>query len=258
MFDLFFDIFACRDNALSRVDPRPKLAIALALILAAITSSRAFLPLGVAMGCLATMMALRVPLRLILLRLAAPLGVVCVLVLLQAFLIDGTILFRLDLAGFFLTATQEGLLRGALLASRVLGAVSVVLLLSAVTPAYRLFHALRWFRVPQAWVELALLVYRYIFVLVEQAADVAAAQRVRLGYSSPSRSLGSMGVLAGTVMARSLDQALRTHEAMMLRGYHGQFPFGPHSEMRLVERWSMFIVPGVVLAIEMIIEWGIP
>jgi hypothetical protein len=67
-----------------------------------------------------------------------------------------------------------------------------------------------------------------------------------------------MGVLAGTVIARSLDQAIRTHEAMTLRGYEGQFPFGPHPEMRPAERWSLLLVPGMVLALQMIIEWGIP
>ena len=73
--------------------------------------------------------------------------------------------------------------RGVLLGSRVLGAVSVMLLLSSVTPAYKIFGALRWFHVPEGWVEIALLVYRYTFLLSDQTADIAAAQRVRLGYS---------------------------------------------------------------------------
>ena len=79
--------------------------------------------------------------------------------------------------------------------------------------------------------EMALLVYRYTFALLDHAADIAAAQKVRLGYSTFPRSLASMGVLAGAVMARSLDQALRTYEAMVLRGYQGGLSLSPLPDM---------------------------
>ena len=51
-----------------------------------------------------------------------------------------------------------------------------------------------------------------------------SAQKVRLGYSGLRRSLRSMGSLAGIVMLRSLDQAEKTHEAMVARGYRGFLP----------------------------------
>ena len=133
-------------------------------------------------------------------------------------------------------------MRGVLLGSRVLGAVSVMLLLSSVTPAYKIFGALRWFHVPEGWVEIALLVYRYTFVLLDQTADIASAQRVRLGYSSLGRSLSSAGVLAGTVVARSMDQAMRTYEAMTLRGYQGRLPMGPLAELKARDWRTMFVV----------------
>jgi energy-coupling factor transporter transmembrane protein EcfT len=34
-------------------------------------------------------------------------------------------------------------------------------------------------------------------------------------------------VVAGTVILRSVDQAVRSHEAMRVRGYRGEMPFGP-------------------------------
>ncbi|MBU0574951.1 MAG: hypothetical protein KJ704_01735, partial [Proteobacteria bacterium] len=47
MFDLFSDIFTYRDNALTRIDPRAKLVIALAALIAVITADKAVLPLFV-------------------------------------------------------------------------------------------------------------------------------------------------------------------------------------------------------------------
>ena len=248
MFELFSDIFACRDNALTRVDPRVKLLAAVVFILAAVLSTKVFLPLAMAVISLTAMFALSIPLRLVLFRLAGPIVIVLVMVVLQSFLTPGAHVLQIGLFGYKLHASYEGIWRGLLLGSKVIGAVSVVLLLSFVTPAYKIFHSLRWFRIPEAWVEMALLVYRYTFALLDHAADIAAAQKTRLGYSTLPRSLASMGVLAGAVVARSLDQALRTYEAMVLRGYQGGLCLRPLPDMsRKNWRLLMVILPPILI-----------
>jgi cobalt/nickel transport system permease protein len=205
MHELFSDIFAYRDNELARIDPRVKIVIALTLIATVVLSKQPLFPILVFVSCTAGMLLMRMPVKLVLLRLMAPIGIVLVLVLLQAFLTGATPLASFSFASWKLIATEEGLRRGVVLGSRVLGAVSVMLLLSFVTPAHKIFAGLRWFRISEGWVEIALLMYRYTFVLLDQAADIAAAQRVRLGYSSPRHSLSSIGLLAGTLVARSMD-----------------------------------------------------
>lgn len=255
MFELFSDIFACRDNILTRIDSRAKLMVAAVLILAVIFSTRVFLPLAVFVVCLSLTLAVRIPIGLVLLRLVGPLGIVAVLVLLQAFLYAGTPVFQFRLWGFDLVATEEGLGRGILLGSRVLGAVSAVLLLSSVTPAHKIFSALRWFRVPEGWVEIALLVYRYSFALLDQATDVATAQRVRLGYSTMRRSFASLGTLAGTVLARSVDQAMRTCDAMSLRGWRGSIPSRPLPKMALRDRLLIVSAVPLVTSAYLLQEW---
>jgi cobalt/nickel transport system permease protein len=254
MFELFSDIFACRDNVLTRMDARPKLVITITLILTVIRADSMTLPLVMLCSCLVTLLALRVPGKLLALRLAGPMGIVVVLVVLQMFMSGSTTLFTLSIGTWSLRATEEGLNRGLLMGARVLGAVNVMILFGFVTPAYKVFHALRWFRVPEGWVEIALLVYRYAFAFIEQASDVATAQRVRLGYSGWRRSLSSAGVLAGTVITRSLDQAIRTHEAMMLRGYTGKLPFGPLPTLSASEKGLMCFVPAVALAVHLLVE----
>ncbi len=129
-----------------------------------------------------------------------------------------------------------------------------MLLLGSVTPAYKIFHALRWFRVPEGWVEIALLVYRYTLTLLEQTADIAAAQSARLGYSSVRRSISSVGVLAGTVITRSMDQAVRTYEAMMLRGYQGRLPFGPIPRMGRADMCVITVAVPMIILVYVIIE----
>lgn len=247
MFEIFSDIFACRENVFTRMDPRVKLVTAIALILSVVFSVKVFFPFTVLIFCLTAMVAVGMPIRLVILRLAGPMGIVAVLVILQAFLSGSTPLFTMSFLHWKLVATEEGLRRGILLGSRVLGAVSVMLLLSSVTPAYKIFNALLWFKVPEGWVEIALLVYRYTFSLLDQTSDVISAQSTRLGYSSMKKSLHSMGVLTGTVITRSMDQAMRTYEAMTLRGYQGAMRFGPLPALKSAD------VKGLAIAIPLIL-----
>jgi cobalt/nickel transport system permease protein len=100
----------------------------------------------------------------------------------------------------------------------------VVLVLGAAAPMHKICAALRWARLPHTLVEIAMIMYRYIFLLLDDTAAVLSAQKVRLGYVSFRRSVASLGSLAGLVMLRSLDQADRTHEAMLARGYQGRLP----------------------------------
>lgn len=239
MFGLFSDIFACRDNFLSRTDPRTKLILALLAILGVVSSTNAGFPLVILVFCLATILALRLPFRLIAARLTAPMGAALILVALQSVMTGATPLWMFNACGWKITVTHEGLRTGLLMGARVLGAVSVVLLLSCVTPAHRIFHSLRWCRIPRDWVEIAILMYRYTFTLLDLVVDMTEAQKLRLGYSGMKRSLSSMGIVTGTVFIRSMDQAIRAHEAMVLRGYRGQIPSAPMPALSRNDLWNM-------------------
>jgi len=141
--------------------------------------------------------------------------------------------------------------------ARVAGAVSVMMLLSYVTAAHEVFLALRWMRAPEEIVDLAMLMYRHIFTLIEQAGEVAVAQRVRLGYAGLSRTLGSAGTLAGTVIIRSLEQSVRTHEAMIARCYDGRIPFAPAKAVQSKDRISALAAVLVVLILFWALEGGV-
>ena len=231
-FELFSDIFAFRDNALSRLDARVKLAVAAAGLVAVILSSKVYLPLSICVCCLAALFALRMPARLVALRLVLPLGIAAMVCVMRAFLSGSTPLATFSIAGWQLTATREGVAAGGLIASRVLGSVSIMILLSMVTPAHKIFIAMRWARMPKTWVETAMMMYRYIFALLDHASEIFVAQKTRLGYVGFKRSLSSMGVLAGAVVERSIEQADRTHEAMVARCYKDSLPVGEPASLK--------------------------
>ena len=247
--EIFSDLFARQDNILTRVDARTKLIVALGTLCAVVFSKTPMFPLAVMLLCLAATIAVGVPKRLVALRLAAPLGIASVLLVLQSIMVGATPLWTLSALGAKATITREGLLGGLLLATRVLGGVSVMLLLSSVTPAHRIFRAMRALGAPQGWVEIAMLMYRYTFVLLDLTAEVTAAQKVRLGYAGLRSGLSSAGVLGGTVILRAMDQAVCTNQAMRVRGYNGNIPLGPMPPLMRRDCWIMNVCGVLVIGL---------
>jgi cobalt/nickel transport system permease protein len=108
--------------------------------------------------------------------------------------------------------------RGGSLVGHAVAGSAAVLLLATTTPMSDLLPALRRLRVPAAVVEVASVVYRLLFVLLESLRTIREAQAARMGYSSFRRSYRSSGVLAAAVLTRSWDRARRLQEGLAGRG----------------------------------------
>lgn len=215
---------ARRNRLLLGSDIRVRMILTMAAIIAVVASTRTCLGLAALAGSLLALAWSGAPLGVILRRMIGPLALAMLVLVAKTLLTGTTPLAEFDLGMFRLTATREGLAAGGLIASRILGSLSLLMLLCHGASMEELAAALRWARLPQAWIEIALLMHRYLHIFADQAACVVAAQRVRLGYGNLRRSLESVGAAAGIVLLRSLDQAQRSHEAMLARGYRGAFP----------------------------------
>jgi cobalt/nickel transport system permease protein len=108
--------------------------------------------------------------------------------------------------------------RAGSLVGHALAGSAAVLLLATTTPMSDLLPALRRARVPAAVVEVASVVYRLLFVLLDSLHTVREAQTARMGYSSLRRSYRSSGALAAAVLIRSWDRARRMHDGLAGRG----------------------------------------
>lgn len=95
-----------------------------------------------------------------------------------------------------------------------------VLILIGTTPLPSILNALRWFQAPAMVTEVVQFVYRYLFLIGEQAQRMSMAARARGAKRSFAAVAGSVGVL----FARSYNRAEAVHRAMLARGYRGSLP----------------------------------
>ncbi len=102
--------------------------------------------------------------------------------------------------------------------------VSAVLVLIGVTSFHGVCAALEKLGLPAPLVTQLLVLYRYLFVLVEEAARMDRARSLR-SFGRRGRGLRTAGALLGTLLLRTWGRAERIHMAMLSRGFDGVFRF---------------------------------
>ncbi len=224
---LMVDAIAQRDNLFTRIDARLKAALAI-LAIAVVVGWPGFGPvLWVLALAAAGLLFVKVPARLLLIRMIPPLVMGLVVSGLLVFFQGSEQMFVLKIASFKLIGYREGFATGTVILARVAASISVLLLLSISTPVHELGSALIWFRIPRVLVEIFLLTYRYIFVLWDEGMRIRQAQTLRLGYpawrniNGWKKAVKSTGTLMGMVFIRAYDRAERMFSALQVRAYKG-------------------------------------
>jgi cobalt/nickel transport system permease protein len=101
--------------------------------------------------------------------------------------------------------------------------ISAALLLIATTSFPGVCHALRRLGFPPLFVSQLFFLYRYLFVLMEEAMRIIRAREMR------SFGAGGTGIkvfvrLIGILFLRTVDRAERIYDAMLSRGFQGDIP----------------------------------
>jgi cobalt/nickel transport system permease protein len=210
-----------------RMDPRAKLLLTVAFIFAAL-----MVPLGhwEVFGLLAVFPALATAFsgispRIIIGRslLALPFVLAAVPVLFNR---EGDALFTTPIFGW--TATDTGLADLGSILLRSWLSVLMASVLTATTQSDDLLRAVRWFGVPRLLVSTIAFMWRYVFVIADEAHRLLRARESRSARVSKASGgslrwrAGVAGNMVGSLFLRSLERSERVYAAMQARGYDGE------------------------------------
>jgi cobalt/nickel transport system permease protein len=202
----FLDRYAVLDSPLHILEPRTKLLAFTALIVAVLSipagSGSLFIAYFFATAIL--MGISQVPLNYILGR---------TLVILPFIVLASLAVPWKGYAGF------------GILFIRAVLCLILLILLTNTTRFVELLRGLRKLGCPQILVMNLSFLYRYLFVLTEEAMRMKQARDCRRVGRSPFREeLKVLSSMLGTLLIRSFERAERMHGAMLSRGYSGDFP----------------------------------
>lgn len=105
---------------------------------------------------------------------------------------------------------------------RALSAVSITYFLALSTPMVYFLESLQRLKLPKLLVSLMELIYRYIFILLDEAYAMYKSQTLRLGYRNFKSSIICLAELTATLFIRAYKKADLSYECLLSRGYKGE------------------------------------
>lgn len=170
----------------------------------------------------------------------------------------GNPLFTLSIGSTNLVATDAGLIRFSSIVVRSWLSLQMAILLTATTQFPDLMHALHHLRVPAILVAIISFMYRYLFVLADEAIRLLRARDARSARPGQGGGGGTIwwrakvtGNMAGQLFVRSLERSDRVYNAMLARGYRGQLlTMNPHILQR-----NDWVIAGLCLLLLLFIQF---
>jgi len=101
--------------------------------------------------------------------------------------------------------------------------VGAAIWLSATTPFAQLLDSLRKLKVPSLLTIMLSFMFRYLFVIAEEAMRMSLAYQSRCPRKQTLKDAENVGKLAGALMLRTYNRAERIYLAMLSRGFDGEF-----------------------------------
>ena len=232
---------------LQRRDPRAKVIGSFVAILAASLTTSVVGLLALYAATLAAAGASRVPFGFFVKRVWAGIPLFAGIVVIPAiFFVPGPRLFDLGLGPVHLAPSWNGLEGAVPFVIRVGVSVSLAVLLVVTTPWADVLKSLRALKVPQVFVLVLSMTYRYIFLFLHTANGMLLARKSRIvGRTTGGEQRRWISGTMGNLMSRAFKMSNDVYAAMLARGFGGEIR--SYSEYRMAAAdWISLAAVGVL------------
>jgi len=261
-----FDRYQPKESLIHHLDPRVKVVVAVLLIL-----SNVLLPDGAWLAFFCSWVVVmgfnrlaEISSRTLITRsfIALPFALAAVSVI---FSVPGNPLAAIGMGSTIWVISDAGVIRFLSILLRSWISVQAAIVMTMTTAFPDLIHALRHLRVPAILVAIISFMYRYLFVLSDEAVRLLRARESRSarpaqgGVTHSRRGGGGSlawrarvaGNMAGQLFLRSYERSDRVYHAMLARGYRGQFlTMNPHTMNQ--RDWAAGMI---VLLVLVVLQW---
>ncbi len=245
---IFAEEISSRPGLLQSLDPRMKLIAILALLIG-VSLSHSLIIIAV-VYLLAILLAVlsAIPADFFIKRVWLVLPFFTGLVVLPAlFITPGPPLIRIPLG---LTITRTGLITVLFLLLRVSTSVSLALLLILTTPWNSVLSALSVMRIPDVFILILGMTYRYIYLLLHIANDMFLSRQSRVvGRMSGAEERRVIAATTASLLSKSLNMSSQVYLAMQSRGFRGTVVMMKPFKMQ-PRNWAL---GGVLLSVALIV-----
>lgn len=135
-------------------------------------------------------------------------------------------IWSIKIGSKYIGITSESIVQSINLTTRVFASMSATFFLALTTPLNNLIKVFKRLGLPGVIIELLVLIYRSIFIFLEESKEIYMAQELRFGYSNLRNSFRSTSLLIKALFIRVLLKYEDMVIALECKLYDGEFKIG--------------------------------
>jgi cobalt/nickel transport system permease protein len=155
----------------------------------------------------------------------------------------------LTFGSYYVYISHKGIEQGLTILTRAIASLSCLYFVMLTIPFSELLQTLRRIGVPVLITELLLLMYRFIFVLLNTTAELWTAQQSRGGYRTFRTGMKSLALLIGQLLKRTIENYRQVSLSLAARGFNGELRVWHPHRYHTSKRYAIEAIVGCVVLI---------
>ncbi len=135
-------------------------------------------------------------------------------------------IYSVNIGKYYFGLNKETIYTALMTASRSIACISATYFLALTTPINQLIKIFKDLKVPNFIIELIILIYRFIFIFLEEIKEIYMAQEMRYGYYGTKNSFKSFGILIKSLFVGVFLSYEDMVIALESKLYDGEFKIG--------------------------------
>lgn len=214
-------------NKLYKVNPNKKFIIGMLLLILSLINPFNYISLLIiALMCFVIVVIAKIELKDYLHFIKIPLTflIISIIMILLNFSHNKEIfLYSIKIGNLYVGVTNESLKSAMHLFFRALSCLTCIYFIMLTTPFYQLIFVFKKLHLPDVVLEISMLMYRFIFIFMEEVSDIRKSQELRFGYINLKNGYNSFGLLVSMLFKRMMIRYDEMSIALDMKLYDGTF-----------------------------------
>lgn len=214
-------------NKLSKVNPNMKFAIGMLLLILSLINPYNYISLLV-IGIMSFVIVgiakiefkdyihfIKIPLVFLILSI--------IMILLNFSKDKESLLYSINIGSLYIGVSNESIISSTRLFFRALSCLTCIYFIMLTTPFNQLIFVFKKLHLPDIVLEISMLMYRFIFIFMEEVSDIRKSQELRFGYINLKNGYNSFGLLVNMLFKRMMIRYDEMSIVLDMKLYDGTF-----------------------------------
>ena len=214
-------------NKLSKVNPNMKFAIGMLLLILSLINPYNYISLIIiAIMSLVIVGIAKIELKDYIHFIKIPLVflIISIIMILLTFSKDKEVLlYSIKIGSLYIGVSNESIISSTHLFFRALSCLTCIYFIMLTTPFNQLIFVFKKLHLPDIVLEISMLMYRFIFIFMEEVADIRKSQELTFGYINLKNGYNSFGLLVNMLFKRMMIRYDEMSIALDMKLYDGTF-----------------------------------